>query len=133
MCLIDLSLNQILESIVFHKEACVTMLLGTLLGIQDYKRVKFPKKNDKNLFSLLTHNFKMILLTTSFQINQKKLLFRHRGFHGCLIMEVSYHLLTLARFFKNTYLSSHLCNISFPSIFIQLLCCCLSHVSYSRF
>ena len=33
---------KLLEGRVLHKEAWVANLLGTLLGVQDYKKVKFP-------------------------------------------------------------------------------------------
>ena len=33
---------KLLEGRVLHKEGWVATLLGTLLGVQDYKKVKFP-------------------------------------------------------------------------------------------
>ena len=42
-------LDRILEDRVLHKEACVETLLGTLLGVQEYKKVKFSGRDISSL------------------------------------------------------------------------------------
>ena len=43
-----------LEGRVLHKGAWVETLLGTLLGVQDYKKVKFPFFQNLMFFGYLT-------------------------------------------------------------------------------
>ena len=39
----------LLEGRVLHRGAWVATLLGTLLGVQDYKKVKFPERDISSL------------------------------------------------------------------------------------
>ena len=40
---------RLLEGRVLHKGAWVATLLGTLLGVQDYKKFKFPGRDNSSL------------------------------------------------------------------------------------
>ena len=45
--------QRLLEGRVLHKEAWVGTLLGTLLGVQDYKTVEFPGRDIQGVKEIL--------------------------------------------------------------------------------
>ena len=45
----DFGLWSLLEGRVLHKGAWIATLLGTLLGVQDYKKVRFPGRDISSL------------------------------------------------------------------------------------